>query len=48
MITYIIIKMHCKRRVQKQDFQASLKRPQRAHGPLEDPTALLQRPTARC
>jgi len=45
MITYIIIIMHCKRRVQIQHLQGIFKAcTRRAHNALEDPTALPQRP----
>ena len=45
MITYFIIKMHCKRRVLIHNLQVAA-RPHvlRTHGALEDPAALPQRP----
>jgi len=45
MITYIIINIHCKRRVQIQDLQDVFTAcPRRAHGALKDTTALPQSP----
>ena len=48
MIIYFIIKIHCQTPIPDADFTWRLysvhaARPKRAHGPLEDPTALSQR-----
>ena len=53
MMTYIIIKMHCKRRVQIQDLQGVLTvRTRRAHNaptaPEKTPRRCHNVPTARC